>query len=442
MRKILLAGTALAGLVALAAPAQAELKMDLGGYFRGYGVWADNDEPGTAAPGDDFREFDLRRNAELHATGETTLDNGLTVGAHAELELGNNDLAAAGGTGTDEVYAYGSGGWGRVNLGAEDGAAYLLQVAAPSADSNVDGLRTYVQALNPLDPVFVAPSVPGLPTTLVLDYDHVSDPTGSEATDRISYMTPKFNAFQAGVSYAPETGMNARANNVAPMATDDNFGDYDQVWEAGVRWDGEFEGFGLSVGGGFSHADLEAADTLVIAAITSANAAPLVNDDLTQWNGGVNVAWQGFSLGGSFMRAETENLDARDVAAGGLLGTGASDTLATIDVTKDTWTVGLGWDNGPYHLGGTWLKTEIERDAVGVAADDGELAAIDADVERFTVGGGYTYGPGMTFRGAVAWGEFDNSTGAADAGQAGGFAGAAATNNDFTQVTVGTDIQF
>src|SRR5690606_29160443 len=49
----------------------------------------------------------------------------------------------------DEAYMYVSGGWGRVNFGSEDGAAYLLQVAAPSADSNVDGMRVYVQGLNP-----------------------------------------------------------------------------------------------------------------------------------------------------------------------------------------------------------------------------------------------------------------------------------------------------
>jgi hypothetical protein len=45
----------------------------------------------------------------------------------------------------DETYAYFQGDWGRVNLGSEDGAAYLLQVAAPSADSNIDGLRVYIQ---------------------------------------------------------------------------------------------------------------------------------------------------------------------------------------------------------------------------------------------------------------------------------------------------------
>ena len=46
----------------------------------------------------------------------------------------------------EESYAYFSGAWGRVNFGSEDGAAFLLQVAAPSADANIDGLRQQVQS--------------------------------------------------------------------------------------------------------------------------------------------------------------------------------------------------------------------------------------------------------------------------------------------------------
>ena len=41
---------------------------------------------------------------------------------------------------TEESYLYFSGNWGRLNLGRENGAAYLLQVAAPSADPNIDGM--------------------------------------------------------------------------------------------------------------------------------------------------------------------------------------------------------------------------------------------------------------------------------------------------------------
>ena len=98
-----------------------------------------------------LRTFDFRRDNEIHFTGETTLDNGLTVGSHTEMKIaGSPSVGGPGGSGLiDESYAYFSGGWGRFNFGQEDGSAYLLQVSAPSADSNVDGMRVYIQALTP-----------------------------------------------------------------------------------------------------------------------------------------------------------------------------------------------------------------------------------------------------------------------------------------------------
>lgn len=385
MKKVLLAGTALLG-VALATPAAAEINLDLGGHFRGYAVYSDNDETGGA--GDSLREFDFRRDSEVYISGETTLDNGLTVGFHTEQDI---DAAS---TTTDEVYAYFSGGWGRVNFGSEDGAAYLLQVAAPSADSNVDGLRTYIQALS--NEAGVPAGAAGLlgAGTQVLDYDHADFRT----SERITYMTPKFNGFQAGVSYSPKAGENGFGNNVAAPDQDDNAGEFEDMWEVAARWDGELSGFGLSLGAGYSTSDLEAP---VGVALNNAR------DGVDTWNVGASVAFSGFTVGAAYKNSQQETV---------------SNAVGPVfdDVDVDTWVLGGAWDNGPYHLGASYLNEETERDS---AAN-----AINVEADRFTVGAGYTFGPGMTFRGAVAMGEFDT--------------GASATSNDFTQVTVGTDIQF
>lgn len=343
MKNVLLAGTALLGVAIFAAPAQAQLNLDLGGHFRGYVVYSD-DEAGS-----DLVEYDLRRDVEIHFTGETTLDNGLTVGVHVEQFVGDDSLANT----TDEVYAYFSGNWGRVNFGSEDGAAYLLQVAAPSADSNVDGLRTNIQAID---------------TAVVLDYAHAD----FKNTDRLTYLTPKFNGFQAGVSYAFEAGQNEVGNNLAPM----NLEDIENLWEVAARWDGEFEGLGLSLGAGYSRAS----DVTVGAA----------TDTLKTWNVGANVAWNQFAFGGAYLQ---NKFDSNKVK---------------------TWVVGAAWDNGPYHVGVSYLDKDF----------DGAIA----DADRLTIGGGYAFGPGMSFRGAVAFGD-------AESASAGG-------KEDFTQVTIGTDIQF
>jgi outer membrane protein OmpU len=392
MRKVLLAGTALVGLVAMAAPAHAELKTEIGGYFRGYGVYADNDETSTAAAGDSLHSFEFRRDNEIHFNGETTLDNGLTVGAHTEINLGGAAVAQ------DETYAYFSGGWGRVNFGAEDGAAYLLQVAAPSADSNVDGLRPYISGLN--NTVWVGHAVAGVPAGTALELQSLTSYQHADfrMVDRLTYLSPKFNGFQAGVSYTP---IAAKVAGIQGMSVDDAAAANDDLWEVAARWDGEFSGVGISAGAGYS----SAATQTTVAAAPGAE----FSDDLQTWNGGVNFTWSGFSLGGGY-HWTNNGINA---------GAGASGDT-------DVWTVGLGWDNGPYHLGGNWLQGSADP---GVRLLTGG-ANTGVDYNQYALGGGYTYGPGMTFRGAFKWGKVENKV------------AAATVTTDFSQATVGTDIQF
>lgn len=394
MKKYLVASTALLSAL-IAMPAQAELNLDLGGYFRAYGMYADNDD--SVAPGTSTNDFDLKRDTEIHFTGEATSDNGLTVGAHYEAMVG-------GAFNADEAYLYVAHQWGRFNLGSEDGAAYLLQVAAPSADSNVDGLRTQIQGINAAAGTALAPTaavttvgailgagsgytgaftnefstgVAATGTASILDYDHAD----FQDTERLTYLTPKWNGFQGGVSYAPEAGQNIVGDNLAAPAVAPAIED---LWEAAARWDGEYEGFGISFGAGYSTAD-------------GTSAVATDADEITTWNAGLNVAFQGFSVGAAYLDSEVE-----------LVGGG--------DDEADTWVVGAAWDNGPYHIGASYLDKEVDT-----------AAAASASVDRLTVGAGYTYGPGMSFRGAVAFGENELVAGGGD---------------DFTQVTIGTDIQF
>jgi len=99
MKKLLVGTAAIALGVAATAPAKAQdgVMLDVGGHFKGYSVYTDQDEnididgldeDGDLSTGaDDARSFDILRETELHFTGETTLDNGLTVGGHFETDL-------------------------------------------------------------------------------------------------------------------------------------------------------------------------------------------------------------------------------------------------------------------------------------------------------------------------------------------------------------------
>ena len=131
------------------------------------------------------------------------------------------------------------------------------------------------------------------------------------------------------------------------------------------------------------------------------------SDDFQAWDAGVNVTFQDFSLGVAYK---------------------TTDTGVDTDGDVDTWVVGGAWDNGPYHVGLSWADYSFDTNAYGAgSALNGNVSNVDLD--RYTVGGGYTYGPGMTFRGSVSY--LDVDSGVAGGGDPSQY-----------QVAIGTDINF
>ena len=358
MKKLLLATAAVMALSASAA--QAEIKLDLGGYFKGYAGYSNQDA-------NDLREFDIKRKSQIYFDGETTLDNGLTVGYHGELFQENTDGDVVNGDAQlEESYLYFSGNWGRFNLGRSNGAAYLLQVAAPGADSNIDGQDISFSFYNP-----------SAGAAYHQDYKHAgiegnNSVAAGQYADKITYLTPKFNGFQAGVSYSPQIDQKVNLNSVNGMNADNDA--LEDLIEAAVRYDGEFSGVGLHLGAGYTHADNEVAGA----------------DEYKEWNVGGKFTFGGFGVGAAY------NTD-----------DGAADN------DTDTWTAGVDYTWGAYVFGASYFNSEND--------------ASDTELDRYTVGATYTFGPGMQFRGAVAF--YDESI-------------AGASGNDATIVTVGTDIQF
>lgn len=378
MKKLLLGTAAIAMGAAFAAPAQAAdgVKLDLGGYFKGYVFYQDQDE--VLATGD-VRNVDALRQSEIHFSGETTLDNGLTVGAHFEMEADGNYVDGM----FQESYAYFSGSWGRVNFGAEDGAAYLLQVAAPSADSNYDGLRQYVSPFN--YGAGVAP-LTGVNDTV---FDYAQDQTGYK--EKLTYLTPVMNGFQAGLSYSPEavytatgdTGLDTGYNGSFGSNLDNVADTFGSGYEAAVRYEGAFDEVGFTLGGGYTYIDLE-----------KDSGAGL--DDGKIWNVGLDVNFGPFGIGAVY----TTDNQGRDNNA-----------------DRDTFVVGADYTTGPFKLGASYLNT-----------DEDTSATTDVETDRYTGGVVYTYGPGMTFRGALTYIEHDLPTGTADV--------------DGTALMLGTQINF
>ncbi len=378
MNKLLLNGTAIAGLaLALTAtPAAAEIELGLGGHFSAYGIFAEQSE-NAGEPGNNESNHDFQRESEIYFTGETTLDNGLTVGVEVQLEAGAKTDQI------DESYLYMSGDWGRVNLGSENGASYLLQVGAPAVDANFDGIDPEYNIID-----FGGNTANDTNRGLSYGMGFGGDESRGDV-EKITYLSPVFSGFQVGVSYTPDfgtalTGGEDDGVRQGGLPDDLTAGNYNEGWEVAGRWSGEVEGVGVTAGTGYFTANREVGST------TTGN--------YEQWNAGVNVHFAGFTVGGAYFK---------------------EDQGLALDSDRTTYAIGANYATGPYTVGVSYLDTEKEV-----------TATTKDDLDRLLVGGSYTYGPGMTFNGAVHFYEAEDA------------ANAAGDENDATVVTLGTVVKF
>lgn len=380
MKKILLSSAALVGVAFAAAPAMAQVDVTVGGHTKNYLGWAKQDH--AARPASDAKTFDMLRESELHFNAEGTADNGLTYGFHVEAEVDGGD-----GFAVEESYLYLSSSLGRVNLGSEDGANYLLQVAAPSADANVDGLRQYINPVN-----YSAAVLGGSPLAGLARVDYANDATAQ--AEKITYLSPNYAGFQFGVSYTPSVG-NGNSVGTAGFAPKVVGGvgapSLDDAYEGAVRYEGTFNNVGFAVGGGYTHVENKGRSPAV----------GVVNrqDDVAQWNLGTDLDIGAFGLGAVYTR--TNNV-------GGFK-----------DVDARTWVVGADYTTGPFQFGASYLNNDSEQ--------QGNNASIDTD--RYTGGVVYTVTQGLTLRGSISYIQHD-------------VPGVGAVNKDIDATSVLGGIQF
>ncbi|KXJ51593.1 MAG: porin [Thalassospira sp. Nap_22] len=213
MKKILVASSALVAVgFAGAAQASEPISLSVGGYME---QWI-----GVADQEDRFEsENAFQSDSEIYFSGETTLDNGIVVGAKVELEAeGGNDT-----TMIDEQYLYINGGFGQVKLGAEDGAAADMSITAPAvgpAGVNDGDMPNYV--------------------TLRATPDNVWDDGDAK---KLTYYTPVLGGFRAGVSYTSDD--NSENDDTTTSGSSTNPGD--SLVSAGIEYRGDFDGVSLAV---------------------------------------------------------------------------------------------------------------------------------------------------------------------------------------------------
>jgi hypothetical protein len=318
MKKLLLGTTALVLLSGAAAAQQvttsSPFTVTLGGSVRSDFSFFDEDVSNV--------NREQRLDTRLTLGAEAKADNGLVYGFNGRIRTSGD-----GGNGMimDYKYLYAKGAWGAVNLGDYQGAATQLEVVAPTVGIGQADYAAFTGA----------------------GFASLFWATEDQADTRITYITPSFSGFQAGLSYTPEKGDSGRGIQKTGAR-------YRDIAEVAAQYSGEFGGVGVTVGGGF---ELGGESTSALG-------------DYQVWNLGAQVSYAGFSFGGNYYdNGETG------------LGQGAD---------QYGWALGLTYATGPFGVGASYVRTTT--DLAGSSKVDDQI---------WGVGGAYKLAPGLSLQADV-----------------------------------------
>ncbi len=363
MRKILLCTTAMAGaslLVSGAALAAEKPKLTMDGWLR-FEAWHNSEDDNVAgSTSDTFNrgvDFDMD-DVEIHFQGSSKADNGLEYGFYVELiEGGSTDRQGAG---LDEANVFLAGGWGKLEMGANDGVENNYGLGAWSVLADKDGAWDGDNRFNAY----------GNAATINTD---LATTSGTDDANKITYYTPSFGGFSAGISYTPDSG--DFFNN--GMADDSSADDLANAISAAVQYTGAFGGVGVQVSARYLTADFEANDTDTTAE----------KNDMRAWGLGGVVSYAGFSLGASYQDLGDSGVTKANEAFGAEAG--------------KWYDVGLAYETGPYKVSVAYMHSEA-NDATTAAQQDDE-------VDYYTIGANYAVAPGLDLYAAYQFVDLDQA---------------------------------
>lgn len=365
MKKVLFASTALvaAGMMMTAATASAseKIKLNVGGFSKWWVVGQFQDDTYLNAAVADYNQVDIKGDNEIFFGGSTALDNGMKVGVQVELEAGGHTETSTGGDVIDESYVWLETGFGKFIVGSENNGAYLLHVMAPDAAGNwgEGGIMTSNAAIRQPDAISAMPG--GYTTAIATDGD----------ADKITYVAPSFMGLTLGATYAPNNDEDNRGLTDLNAA-----GRVSDVFGVGGLYANTFGDVGLKVSAGWATYQSKVAP----------NSSITGDGELSEYSVGTQLAFQGFTLGGSYRQRD-----------------GYRSVRTDLQDTGDAkaWDVGVQYAAGPYAVSLAYFNAKT----VGTTTVVG-----DDEVTFIQASGKYNLGAGVDVLASVGHAKYDDET--------------------------------
>lgn len=311
MRSTLLNSTMLValGFVVRNAAAADGVKLEIGGSYQGAAgvVFSEDFSGSSGVGGSDVRNYVFKQDVEIHFSGETTLSNGLAVGAYIELQ-GQTDTEDQ----IDKVYAYFGGSFGELRFGDLEEAYAQLCYQVPSAS----------QLFGADSPNF------NFSNAGIAGFDATNGTCAGldDNSTKVVYFSPAFGGFQFAASFAPDNTEDTR--NTLQGAGTRLTNDEDQNSETlslAVSFQQDFNGVNIIAGGGATQSFQKETN-------------PDNTDRARSYNAYAQVGFSGFTFGVASELRENFGSTSADQWVYGAGGT----------YEWDKWTVGLGWTHGDY----------------------------------------------------------------------------------------------
>jgi len=376
VRNALLGSTMLValGLVVRDAAAADDIKLEIRGNYQGAAgvVFSEDFSSSSGVSGKDLRDYVFKQDVEINFSGETTLDNGLTVGVYIELNA-QTDVEDQ----IDKVYAYVGGAFGEIRFGdnEEAYAEFCYQVPTASELFGADSPNFNFSNAG------IAGYAGTNGTCAGLD----------DNSTKVLYFSPAFSGFQFAASFTPDNTEDTR-NTVQGAATRfTNDGDQNsENLSLAVTFHHDFNAVNLIIGGGATQSFQKEVNPNSIGPAHSYNAY-------------AQVGFSGLTFGVASELRENFGDTSADQWVYGAGGT----------YEWDAWKIGLGWTHGDYEK--------------VVGAND--VGPFNADHDIFSLTASYALAAGISIDGVLEYSDYRSRN--AEGPDYQGIAAGLGTNIDF-----------